>query len=647
MRQAKKLLLLLLVSCYTGTVYSQNTYLVGTSQVSIEPGNDLVSLSLGGYAAPWEGRFTLQWIRKDPVSETIALTGAGDKLYMVSDHNLCYADPSENILQWQKVGNADQIIALAGSANKLFAVTQRGELSVCELKRKVSKWEKIGFSKGAASALAVSGKQLYVANKDGSLWVADSSGRELEWSKIEPLNLKNIVSMTANDRNLFALTNDGVIFRCEVLKPDRKWIKIAYRNGISVKENIRHIAIAARRLYGVGDDNMLYESEHRTDGDLSARAIAIKDGNMTAVIVSVDLVGLNDKFIGLVKEEIAKTKGIPSSALFLNISHTHFAPVTQCWQTWQEHNQSPDSIYLYSTVKNGILTAVSEAMENMRPATLSFGRGKTNIGYNRSLDDHPDLYDDDVDVIKVKYVGEDRESYLFMAACHPVFSTSGKLHYTVSANYPGVARNLIEKRTGTSHSMFLQGTAGDINPRDNGEYITGEKLANEVIAVLDRPMNSVSGPISFFLDTINIPVSVKTRDEILAFKLKNSNKPGDIEAERNLNWCDLMLKHYDQNDMPTSLPVYVQTINLGNWKLIGFSRETTSEYSVRAKEFWPGQMVSVAGYTNDVSSYLPTQMHIRKQNYEGLGSFFWYGMPNTFPTTVDHTIFSFIKSQNR
>ena len=62
--------------------------------------------------------------------------------------------------------------------------------------------------------------------------------------------------------------------------------------------------------------------------------------------------------------------------------------------------------------------------------------------------------------------------------------------------------------------LLLQGTAGDINPRDNGEYITGEKLASEVIAVLDRPMNSVSGPISFFLDTINIPVSGKTKEEM-------------------------------------------------------------------------------------------------------------------------------------
>ena len=42
----------------------------------------------------------------------------------------------------------------------------------------------------------------------------------------------------------------------------------------------------------------------------------------------------------------------------------------------------------------------------MTPAELWFGRGKTDIGYNRSLKDHPELYDSDVDVIKIAYTGQ-------------------------------------------------------------------------------------------------------------------------------------------------------------------------------------------------------------------------------------------------
>ena len=133
------------------------------------------------------------------------------------------------------------------------------------------------------------------------------------------------------------------------------------------------------------------------------------------------------------------------------------------------------------------MSSVDKAISSQKSARLYFGRGKTDIGYNRSLKDHPELYDDDVDVLKVHYA-DNTESYLFIAACHPVFSTAGTLHYSISANFPGVARKLVEERTETENAFFLQGTAGDINPRDNGEYITGEKLANEVISVLSKTM---------------------------------------------------------------------------------------------------------------------------------------------------------------
>jgi hypothetical protein len=108
-----------------------------------------------------------------------------------------------------------------------------------------------------------------------------------------------------------------------------------------------------------------------------------------------------------------------------------------------------------------------------------------------------------------------------------------------------------------------------------------------------------------------------------------------------------MLKYYDDGTMADELPVYVHTINIGNWKLVGFSRETTTGYGFGVKNLWPDKLISVAGYTNDVSSYLPTSMHIEKQTYEGLDSFFWYGMPAVFPATVDKTILSTIKTLER
>jgi hypothetical protein len=639
-----KLCLTLVIFFISGQIYSQSSYLVGTSQTGIEPDQSLISLHLGGYGAPRDGRFTLQWTDKQKIQEVTSFTGMSDKLFCIIKGELFAMKPSENHEGWIREGKAKNIKHITSFDGKLFAINTEGELLATKPGKGI-KWEKIGTIDKSVKTIAALDNILIAADAYGSLLSADLSNKNIEWLR-HKTDL-NIISLAANNRKLYILTNDGTLYQFEPWKKGHKLLKIAYRNGETIKEDIRHITVLNDRIYGIDDDNYLYMGEHRSEGNLTSRAMAINSGKETIIVVNVDICGLTDTFTGSLKEEIFKKTNIPSLAVFINFSHTHFAPVAQDWLTWQEANQHPDSTYLYSTIRNGILNAVDNAIKTMAPAELYFGRGKTDIGYNRSLKDHPELYDNAVDVIKVDYSDNDTEQYLFMAACHPVFSTAGKHHYTISANYPGIARKLVEERTGTNNSLFLQGTAGDINPIDDGEDISGEKLANDVIDVLNKPMERITGPVSFFLDTIDIPITPWTVDEILDYKAQNINKEGDVYAEKNVKWSDLMLRYLEEGTMPLSLPVYVHTINIGNWKLVGFSRETTTGYSFGVKNMWPGKMVSVAGYTNDVSSYLPTHMHIEDRGYEGLDSFFWYGSPNVFPVNVDDIILSEIKDLKR
>jgi hypothetical protein len=621
---------------------SQFLYQVGTSSVSIEPDLSLISLHLGGYGAPRDGRFTLQWVKKQPISGVVTIGGGIDRLFVISNGVLMRTNPDEKNNKWQKTDRIPDIISIAGTKDKLFAISKGGIL--LESKVHSIKWKKLGTVDNSATAITASGDNLFVSNNDGTIWSTDHSAYSGEWQKHDAI--KNIISLSSNNEKLFALTNNGTIYQYPIKGNDQKWMKLAYKNEFTITEDIKHIAIVNNKLWGISNDGFLYSGEHRSEKNLTARAMAVKSNDQTVVIVNVDVCGLNDTFVGLLKSEVYKKWNIPSAAVFINSSHTHFAPVSQNWLTWQEPNQRPDSIYLNQVVKNGILNAIDKALDSMAPAELAFGRGKTDIGYNRTLKNHPELYDGDVDVIQALY-NNGEKNYLFLTACHPVFSTTGTLHYTISANFPGVARKLVEERTRTSNSLFLQGTAGDINPKDNGEYITGEKLANEVIAVINRPMKKINGPISFALDTINFPVNPMTQEEILTFKEQNKDKIGDVEAEKNVKWCDLMLKYKKEGTMPASMPVYVQTINIGNWKLVGFSREATTGYSFGVKNLWPDKLVSVAGYTNDVSSYLPTSMHIADRGYEGLDSFFWYGMPNVFPSNVDTIILEKVKALAR
>ena len=621
---------------FPAAAYSQE-YMAGASAMCIEPDQSLISLHLGGYGAPRDGRFTLQWKKIETLPSQGAICGVSGRLYMVNDNQLLYRERSAG--DWKTAGKAVNMVALTGLNNKIFALNNERELF--ETGTGKIKWKKTGSADKSVNALTSLGNKLYAANENGKIWTANAD--DIKWTNF--LSLKGVISLASFENDLYALTDEGIIYKCRPGSKEVKWLKAAYKNNITIKEDIRQIAFADNTIFGVSNDNTLLEGNHRSEGNLTARALAIKKGQNTVVIVNIDVCGINDTYTALVKKEIYDRFKIPASAVFINSSHTHFAPVSQDWLTWQEPNQLPDSTYLYSILRNGIVEATGKAVQAMAPARLFFGRGKTDIGYNRSLKEHPELYDSSVDVLKIKY-NDNQESYLFLASCHAVFSTAGTLHYTISANFPGVARELIEQRTGTSNSLFLQGTAGDINPRDNGAHISGEKLANEVFSVINKPMTELKGDLTFFLDTISIPVIPWTKEEILSYRAEN-DKPGDINAEKNVKWCDLMLKYYNEGRMPRSLPVYVHTINIGDWKLVGFSRETTTEYGLGVKNIWPDKMVSVAGYTNDVSSYLPTTLHIKAKNYEGLNSFFWYGMPNTFPEGVEEIILGTIKNLSR
>ncbi|HAM09476.1 MAG TPA: hypothetical protein DCP74_04180, partial [Bacteroidales bacterium] len=519
-----------------GNIDAQTEYYAGTSQISIEPDQALLSLHLGGYGLPRNGRFTLQWTSLGSLPEAVSLAVSGNNMYIISNNELLRLVPENQSWKWEKAGPAEGIISVAGAEGKMYGLNSNGELLETSLQGTV-KWKKTGAIEGSVITLAASEGFLYAANKEGAVWSADLSKKKPEWKKSE--SPAGILSLTANNGILYAMTNEGFIYKYELSGGDVKWLMMAYRNWETIKEDINHIAVFNDRLYGISRNNILYIGSHRSEGNLTSRAMAIKNGNKTVVIINIDVCGLDDEFTGIIKEEIFRKTGIPGSAIFINSSHTHFAPVSQNWLTWQEANQRPDSIYLNQTLRNGLISSVEKALVSLEPAEIYFGRGQTDIGYNRSLKDHPELYDSAVDVIKVVYPEKNSESYLFIAACHPVFSTAGTLHYTISANYPGVARMLIERRTGTSNSLFLQGTAGDINPRDNGENIAGEKLANEVIAVLKRPMEKITGSISFFIDTVNIPITPWSKDEIIAYKEANISKSGDVYAEKNVKWSNL------------------------------------------------------------------------------------------------------------
>lgn len=623
------------------TVDAQVHYRAGFAKASLEPASWPFSLSLAGYGAPRDGRFSLEWIKKGEAGNCTAFGSRMNELLLIRDGAIMKAGIAGDPV-WKNAGKADGIRLLAGNNRSVFAVDEKG-IILYSIFKPTLKWKKIGKADNAI-AIAASDTHIYIAGKDGEINYASLGKNALSWKKLKTMS--GIQSMATYKGMLYVLTVDNDLIQLDPGKENSLPIKIARYNGISYDVKLKAIAVAGNTLYGIAMDNAIYTGRHRTDGDLSVSALAVASGNQTVVLVGTDVCGFDAGFINSVKQEILTKNRIPAAAIVMNASHTHFAPVTQNWLTWGEHNQQPDSVYMNTVVRPAMINAIQHAIRNLAPSRIYFGRGKTAIGGNRAFTKPPLPYDDDVDVINIVREKDKERTVLFLTGCHPVFRNEGAEGITISANYPGATRKWLREQAGIDKSFFIQGCAGDINPVDGNHISTGNMLAADINTVLNAPLEELKGNLSFYLDSINFPVKTPAEETLMEFRNRNSGKEGDVYAEKNVRWANLMLQSYHAHAFPSTMPVYIQTINIGQWKLVGLSREAVTDYSIGIKKLWPGALVSVAGYCNDVSSYLPTQRHIREGNYEGFDSFFWYGQPAVFPESVYDDILEKIKQQH-
>jgi hypothetical protein len=619
---------------------SQSVYLMGSATTSIEPENSLFSVALAGYGAPRDGRFSISWKYVKEAPQVTDITGFDGKLYAINkNHELLVMDPDQVPKVWKQAGEiADGLIT--GLDNKLYFLNKNGVLKVAKISTKGIKWKKVGKQRGIIAWTGLNDK-LYAVNENNRLLTGKS---RQTWQEVG--EAENIVSMAGNDNRIYAVDKSNILWYTKPYLKDNKWIEIGRYNKFTYNIGVKEIAVSNDRLYAVADDGKLYIAEHSTKGDLSARALAIQNGNQTVVIVGLDVTGFNASLVNEIKDSVFKRRHIPPAAILINASHTHFAPVTQAWLTWGDFYHLPDSNYL-NKVKTSVIKTIESALDHLSPAKISFARGATHIGINRRDADNPNApHDTTLDVLTIQNENNGEKIILFSTACHAVFRNAGAESFTLSANYPGVARELLKEKAGAANSIFINGCSGDINPKDNSNEKTGTELANDVISLITGNMQSVAGPISYSLDSIQIPSKPWTIAQINQWKTDNISAKADVFAEKNVRWADLMLDYYKKGVMPATMPIYVQTINIGNWKLVGLSREAVNEYGTAIRNLWPGKMVTVAGYCNDVSSYLPRDWHIRLKTYEGYDSFFWYGQPSVFPETIFDTILDTIRTRN-
>ena len=258
--------------------------------------------------------------------------------------------------------------------------------------------------------------------------------------------------------------------------------------------------------YSVGLAASGDEKQRRSTGMVSylfATCVAVKYGEETYLLYTVDTIGISETMGDMLRVEIlAENPELKLENIYIGATHTHSAPATG----WSD--DSPEGRYRKEFIAY-MPQAAKLALKDLAPATLeackfdlegmNFVRhylmndgtyagsnfGSTASGYKEHT------YDVNHEMILVNFKREGKDNVMLVNwAAHPANPYDAAIgNLNISADHPGWCRDKLEQLTGAKVAYF-NGASGDVVMRSSVESLKhgmnakqyGEKLAEMAAA---------------------------------------------------------------------------------------------------------------------------------------------------------------------
>ncbi|HVX44258.1 MAG TPA: neutral/alkaline non-lysosomal ceramidase N-terminal domain-containing protein [Mycobacteriales bacterium] len=292
---------------------------------------------------------------------------------------------------------------------------------------------------------------------------------------------------------------------------------------------------------------------------LTATALAIRDRNQQAAIVSIDAVIVS----AALKERAAAAIGLGAGSLLLAASHTHSGP------GGDQLDLLLSRAYYDLETMDALVAAIRQAYEAasaaLRPGRVAIGTGTIRgIASDRVLG-RPSAPAPGA-LIRCT---DDRGRLLGVIAnyaCHP--TVLDERNTQLSADYVAGLRSRLQDRTGAPHILFLNGACGDLSTRFSRRAATHAEAERLGALVADELCGLEAGGGDGHLHTELGTVRLANRG------LDSAPGPaGDPRAEAAAAYArsaEELLRHIDglgYSDLP------VQLIGLGPVRILGLSVE--------------------------------------------------------------------------
>lgn len=384
--------------------------------------------------------------------------------------------------------------------------------------------------------------------------------------------------------------------------------------------------------------------------EIYVKAAAFQQNGQTSVLLTSDLQGLDVAMIDNVASRAHKQFGLPRERLVLNYSHNHSSPVTgKVLHLYYNLSAAQHEVVDRYTrwLQDRMVQVIGEAIANLAPAELTFEQGLAGFAVNRrrARPNGRALFgpvDHDVPVLAIRSPQGKLRAVLFGYSCHTTALSGSK----INGDYAGYAQHALEAKYPDSTALFVQGCGGDANPlprimnSDAPDAVAlaemyGTILARAVEAVLRAPMQSVVGDLKTAYAVIDVPFSKPPTREALEARLQQATGGKRRQVQYLLD------KLIRDGKLPESHPYPIQVWRFGgSLTFIALTGESVVDYCLRFKKQYGNDSTWVAGYNNELLSYIPSLRVLREGGYEGVDDMDEYGLPAPYAEDLEEKIAS-------
>lgn len=198
---------------------------------------------------------------------------------------------------------------------------------------------------------------------------------------------------------------------------------------------------------------------------LYARALALSDGEDTAVVVSADLLLFPPPVAERILKRITREHGIPRQAIALAGTHTHSGTGSIGHGFLYEKVFGRYRDEVVEGISGRISWAVHQALRDRKPARWALARRDElleGVVENRAVPSGP--VDRGLSVLFVSSPEGAARAVLVSAAAHPTLMEWSDRRF--SADFPGELCRRMESAYPGAVCLFVNGAAGDSRPRD-------------------------------------------------------------------------------------------------------------------------------------------------------------------------------------